>query len=51
VSENLSNPNFRAANSRRNGLYFCSAVEVRLDANAIGSRRSTHFPDGFCERT
>jgi hypothetical protein len=29
-------------------LYFCSVLDVRLDANAMGSSRSTHFPDGLC---
>ncbi|KAG2738081.1 hypothetical protein P692DRAFT_20759602 [Suillus brevipes Sb2] len=56
MSENLSNPNFSAANSSRNGLYLCSAVDVRFEANAIGSSLSTAFPDCFsvltlCDRT
>ncbi|KIJ58245.1 hypothetical protein HYDPIDRAFT_59368, partial [Hydnomerulius pinastri MD-312] len=51
MSENLSRANFRAANSRMNGLYFFSVLDVRLDANAIGCRRSTHFPAGVCVRT
>src|ERR1700679_1539196 len=46
VSENLSNANFNAANSRRNGLYFSSDFEVLLDANAIGCSRLTTFPLG-----
>src|SRR6267154_3647192 len=41
----------RAANSNKNGLYFCSDAEVHFDANPIGRRRSTHFPDGLCDRT
>ena len=46
VSENLSRANFSAANSRRNGLYFSSDLEVRLDANAIGWSLVTTFPLG-----
>ncbi|RXW11888.1 hypothetical protein EST38_g13967, partial [Candolleomyces aberdarensis] len=46
MSENLSNPNFSAANSERNDLYFLSVFEVRFDANAIGCLLFTDFPFG-----
>src|SRR5882762_9613141 len=44
--ENLSRANFKAANSRRNGLYFSSDFEVLFEAKAIGCLLVTVFPLG-----
>ncbi|KAJ8580040.1 hypothetical protein M405DRAFT_753771 [Rhizopogon salebrosus TDB-379] len=46
MSENLSSPNLRAANSKRYDLYFCSVSDVRLDAKPIGCSFSIHCPLG-----
>lgn len=46
MSLNLLNVNLHAANSRMNGLYFCSVNDVHLDANAIRCILSTVFPLG-----
>src|ERR1700678_1890110 len=46
MSENLSNENFNAANSRRKGLYFSSDTDVLFEAKAMGCRHVTSFPPG-----
>ena len=56
MSVNLSKQNFKAANSRRNGLYFSSEDDVCFDAYPNGCSHMTFFPPGrivviFCEST
>ena len=56
MSENLSKEYLSAANSKRKGLYFSLAGDVRLDVKPIGCRRVTSLPPGsvvliFCVNT
>ncbi|KAI0368529.1 hypothetical protein BV20DRAFT_948009 [Pilatotrama ljubarskyi] len=46
MSENLSRPNFSAANSCMKNLYFSSALDVLFDAKAIGCTFCTVRPFG-----
>jgi len=46
--ENLSNPNFSAANSNKYDLYFLSIDDICFNAKPNGCIHSTHFPAGVC---
>ena len=46
MSQNLSRLYLSAANSRMNGLYFSSAVDVRFETNPTGCNLDVSFPLG-----